>query len=204
MKILLNDQIITNPGKSHGVLYINRAESRPNINYLEDIMEFENITENWTEVMEENKKKVNNLGDYLRWAFDDYFCGFWAKHNMLDLVVDALWEEDMDDAELYRFLDEDKLEDIHTQDVIEEIGEWFTNLIGEDENSYYFMDEGHEEPWENFKSATYEIMELFSDLNATTLEDLNDNSGYNFEDVLDSFTVDINAADEILFSHLPN
>lgn len=149
------------------------------------------------ENMDMKLDKVENLGSFLRWAFD-YYTPYWMKINLLDLLSDAALEHDIDDDVIDNYIAKDIWDEFNTEDGNSELSEWFSELIGEEANSSYFYKYGQRRAWDDVMNALTEIIMEYTEFDEDEANDHANDGTFNFEDTFDEYEVNVDDALEIL------
>ena len=167
-------------------------------------MKYENTEYESIMFMDDQFTKIQNLNDFLRWAFDDY-SPYWLRNNMIEELTEACEKCNINEDVLEEYLTADVWRKLSTEDGVIAASEWFSEIIGNNDESYLFHKYGHRRSWDNIVNALTEIIMKYSDTNNEDEANDHANSGtFHMTNTFDAFPVNKEEAKELLLTWLPD
>jgi len=165
-------------------------------------MEIYEIKENQHIVRKEAFNEISNLGEFLRWAHDQYL-PYWLSYNLADEIFEAGLKYDIDYEIIEDYLDDPEVwEYFGGEDSIDFADEWFSGLIGEE---YTFYKYSFRRPHDSFANALTEIVVQFAGLDEDAANDIaNDYEQYFDFDHIEFSKDEVEQANSILNMWLPD
>ena len=160
------------------------------------------IKENEIKISLDEFNEISNLGEFLRWAHDQYL-PIWLSYNLEEEIFEAASTYDIDEEIIMDYCEDPKVwEYFGGEDSICYADKWFSELIGEE---YTFYKYSFRRPHDSFANALTEIIEQFTKFKGHAANDIaNDYEQYYDFDHIEFSKDKVNQANSILDSWLPD